>query len=115
MLSSLDKLSSNLGKDKFRKTRKRLESFHIQLPNQPQINDVTEVGKEGKVMDVYEGYQNHPYQPPILMPDQQQQIEKDLALMTRKEVYPYKYVDSFEWTPFDSFLSYHPKTPSIAH
>ena len=96
MLSSLDKLSSNLGKDKFRKTRKRLESFHIQLPNQPQINDVTEVGKEGKVMDIYEGYQNHPYQPPILMPDQQQQIEKDLALMTRKEVYPYKYVDSFE-------------------
>ena len=30
------------------------------------------------------------------MPDQQEQIEEDLALMTRKGVYPFEYMDSFE-------------------
>ena len=47
-------------------------------------------------MHVHEDYWNHPYQPPTLSPDQQQQIEEDLALMTRKGVYPYEYMDSFE-------------------
>ena len=33
-------------------------------------------------MDVHEDYQNHPYQPPTLTSDQQQQqIEEALALM----------------------------------
>ena len=42
MLPSLDKLSSNLGEDdQFRETRKYLESFYSQQPNQPQTNNVT--------------------------------------------------------------------------
>ena len=96
MLSFLDKLSSNLSKDQFRETRKYLESFYVQQPNKPQINNVTESGKEGEVMHVYEDYQSHPYQQPTLVPDQQQQIEEDLALMTWKGVYPYEYMDCFE-------------------
>ena len=47
-------------------------------------------------MHIYENHQNHSYQPPTLTSDQQQQIEKDLGLMTRKGVYPYEYMDSFE-------------------
>ena len=56
MLSSLETLSSNLSKDQFRETRKYLESFYIQQPNQPQINNVTEVGEEGEAMHVHEDY-----------------------------------------------------------
>ena len=41
MLPFLDKLSSNLSKDQFRETRKYLQSFYIQQPNQPQTNNVT--------------------------------------------------------------------------
>ena len=74
-LSSLDKLSSNLNKDQFRETRKYLESFYVQQPNQAQANDATEDGEEGEAMHVHEDYRNYPYQPPTLMPDQQQQIE----------------------------------------
>ena len=91
MLSSLDKLSNNLSNDQFMETRK-----YVQQPNQPQTNNVTEIGEEGEAMHVSEDYQNRPYQPPTLTPDQQQQIEEDLALMTRKLVYPYEYMDSFE-------------------
>ena len=48
-------------------------------------------------MDVHEDYQSHPYQPPALTSDQQQQqIEEDLALMAQKRVYSYEYMDSFE-------------------
>ena len=97
MLFSLNKLSSNLSKDQFRETRKYLESFYVQQPNQPQINNVTVGGEEAEAMHVHEDYQNDPYQPPTTTPNQQQQIEKDLALMTLKVVYPYKYMDSFEW------------------
>ena len=57
---------------------------------------MTEVGKEGEVMHVYEDYRNYPFQPPTLMLDQQQQIEEDLVLMTQKGVYPYEYMNSFE-------------------
>ena len=99
ILSSLDKLSSNLSSNQFRKTRKYLESFYIQQANQPQTNNMTESGEEGETMHKHEDYQNHPYQPPTLTPDQQQQIEEDLALMTRKGVYPYdpyEYMDYFE-------------------
>ena len=96
MLSSLEKLSSNLSKDQFREARKYLESFYVQQPNQPQTNNVTEGGEEVEVMHVHKDYQNHPYQPPTLTPDQQQQIKEDLALMTQKGVYPYEYMDSFE-------------------
>ena len=46
---SLDKLSSNLSKDQFRKTRKYLESFYVQQLNQPQTNNVTEGREEGDV------------------------------------------------------------------
>ena len=84
MLSSLDELSSNLSKDQFRETRKYLESFYVQQPNQPQTNNMTEGGGEGEAIHVHEDYRNHPYQPPTLTPDQQQQTEKDLALMTQK-------------------------------
>ena len=45
-----------LYRDQFRKTRKCLESFYLQQPNQPQINNVTEGEKEGEVMHVYEDY-----------------------------------------------------------
>ena len=96
MLSSLNKLSSNLSKDQLRETRKYLESFYVRQPNQPQINNVKEGGKEGEVMHVYEDYRNHPYQPPTLTLDQHQQIEEDSASMTRKGLYPYEYMDSFE-------------------
>ena len=88
MLSSLGKLSCNLSKHQFRETRKYLEQFYVQQPNQPQTNNVTEGGEESEAMHIHVDYQNHPYQPPTLTPDQQQQIEEDLALMTRKKVYP---------------------------
>ena len=93
MLSNLDKLSS---KDQFRETREYLESFYVQQPNRPQTNTMAEGGEGGEAMDVHEDYRNHSYQPPTLMPNQQQQIKEDLALMTRKRVCPYQYMDSFE-------------------
>ena len=42
MLSSLDKLSSNLSKEQFKETRKYLESLYVQRLNQPQTNIMTE-------------------------------------------------------------------------
>ena len=54
---------------------------------------MTEGGEEGEAMHLNEYYQHCLYQPPILTPDQQQQIEEDLALMAQKGVYPYKYMD----------------------
>ena len=90
MLSSLDKLSSDLSRNQFRGTRKYSELFHVQQPNQPQTNNVAEGGEEGEAMLVHEDYRNRPYQPPTLMPDQQQK------LMTRNWVYSYEYMDSFE-------------------
>ena len=95
MLSSLDNLSNNLSNKQFRETRKYLESFYIQQPNQPQTNNVTESGEEGEAIHIHEDYQNCPYQPPTFTPDQQQQIEEDLVLMIRR-VYLYEYMDSFE-------------------
>ena len=82
MPSSFDKLSSNLSKDQFRETRKYLESFYVQQPNQPQTNNVTKDGEKGEAMHAHEDYRNHPYQPPTLTSDQQQQIEEDLASIT---------------------------------
>ena len=96
MLSSLHKLSSSLKKDQFREIRKYLESLYVQKPNQPQNNNVREGGEEGEAMHVHEVYQNYPYQTPTLTPNQQQQIEEDLALISWKGVYPYEYMDSFE-------------------
>ena len=96
MLSFFDKLSSNLSKDQFRETRKYLESCFAQQPNQPQTSNVTEGGEDGLGMHVYEDYQQHPYKPPALTSDQQLQIGEDLALMIRKGVYSYQYIDSFE-------------------
>ena len=57
MLSSLDKLFSNLSKDQFRQAWKHLQSFYIQQPNQPQTN-MTEGGQEGEAMHVHEVYWN---------------------------------------------------------
>ena len=51
------------------------------------------------------------YQPQTLRSDQQHQIKEDLALMKRKEVYPYEYMNSFEQfqepqlPPKDAFYS----------
>ena len=101
ILSSLNKLSRSLSKDQFRETKKYLELFYVQQPNQPQINNVTESRKEGEVIHVYEDYRSHPYQLPTLKPDQQPQIEKDLALMTRKRIYPlwiYGLLWTIPWT-----------------
>ena len=82
MLYSFNRISNVLRKDKCRETRKCLESFCVQEQNQPQINNVAEDGNNGEAMDVHEDYQNHPYQPPTLTSDQQQQqIEEALALM----------------------------------
>ena len=78
LLSSLDKLSSNLTKDQFRETRKYLESFYVQQRNQPQTNNVTEGGEEGEAMHVHEDYRNHPYQRPKLTPDQHLFIEEGI-------------------------------------
>ena len=61
MLSSLDKLSSNLRKDQFTEIRKYLESFYVQQPNQTQTSNVTEDGEEGEAMHDHEDYWNHPY------------------------------------------------------
>ena len=110
MLSSFNKLSSNLSKDQFRETRKYLESVYVQQPNQLQTNNVAEDGEEDEAMQVHEDYQNHPYQSPTLTSDQEQQIEEGLALMTQKGVHPL-------WTPLNNFKnhSYHPKTSSIVH
>ena len=49
---------------------------------------MTEGGEESEAMHIHVHYQIHPYQPPTLTTDRQQQIEEDLALMTRKKVYP---------------------------
>ena len=57
---------------------------------------MAEGGEEGAAMHIHEEFQNHPSQPPTLTPDQQQQIEEDLALMTQKLVCPCEYMDSFE-------------------
>ena len=54
ILSSLDKLSSNLRKDQFIETKKLLELFYVQQPNRPQINNVTEGGEESEAMHVHE-------------------------------------------------------------
>ena len=111
MLSSLEKLSSNSRKDKFRVTRKYLESFYVQQPNQPKSNSLIEDGEEGEAMHVHEDYQHRLYQLPTLTQDQQQQTEKDLALMTQKGHYPYEYMDTFErfqepqLPPNDAFYS----------
>ena len=43
------------------------------------------------------------------MPDQQQQIEEDLELVTHKGVYQYECMND------SKNHSYHPKTPSVAH
>ena len=77
-------------------TRKYLESFYVQQPNQPQTNNVTECREWVKVMHTHNDYQNHSYQMPTLASYQQQQIEEDLALMTQKGVNAYEYIDSFE-------------------
>ena len=61
---------SNLSKDQFMETRKYLESFFVQQPNQPQTNNVKESGEDGEAIHVHEDYQNRPYQPPTLMPNQ---------------------------------------------
>ena len=111
MLSSLDKLSSNLSKDQFRETRKYLEPCYVEQRNHPQTNNVTEGGEEGEAMHIHEDYQNRPYQPPTLTSDQQQQIEEESDLMTRQVVYSYEYMDSFEQfqepqlPPKDAFYS----------
>ena len=52
--------------------------------------------EEGEALHVHGDYRNPPYQPPTLTPDQQQQVEENLALMTRKGVYRYEYMDPFE-------------------
>ena len=70
MMSSLDKLSSNLNKDYFREIRKYLESFYVQQPNQPQTNNVIEGGEEGEAIHAHEDYQNQLYQLPTLISDQ---------------------------------------------
>ena len=57
---------------------------------------MTESGQAGETMHIHEDYWDYRYQPPTLTPDQQQQIEEDFAFMTQKEVYSYKYMDSFE-------------------
>ena len=67
MLSSLDKLSSNVSKDQLRESRKFLESFYFQQTNQPQTNNVIKGGEE--VMHAHKDYWNHPYLCPTLTPD----------------------------------------------
>ena len=57
---------------------------------------MTGSGEESEAIHIHEGLQNHSYQPPKFTPDQQQQIEEDLTLMTQKGVYPYEYMNSFE-------------------
>ena len=53
MLSTPDKLPSNLSKHHFRDTRKYLELFFVQQLNQPQNNNVTEGGEEGEAMHAH--------------------------------------------------------------
>ena len=53
----------------------------LRLKTKSITNNVIEGGKEGEAMHTHEDYRNHPYQPPALTPDQQQQIEEDLPLM----------------------------------
>ena len=53
MLSSLNKLSSNLRKDQFRETRKHLESFYAQQRSQTKSNNMTEDGEECKAMHLH--------------------------------------------------------------
>ena len=55
MLSSLNKLFSNFSKDQFKETRKHLESFYVQQPNQPQTNNMTVGGEESKGIHAHEG------------------------------------------------------------
>ena len=39
-------------------------------------------------MHIHEEYGNHPYHPPTLTSNQQQQIEKDLTMMTKNRSLP---------------------------
>ena len=71
MLSSLDKLSSNLNKDQFRDTKMNLETFYAEQRNHPQTNNVAEGREESEFMHVHEDYRNHPYHWPTLTLDQQ--------------------------------------------
>ena len=61
MLSSIDKLSSNVSKDQFRETRKYLELFYLQQPNQSQTNNLTECEEKGEAMHVNKDCQKYPY------------------------------------------------------
>ena len=60
MPSSIDKLTSNLNKEQFRKTRKYLELLYVQQPNQPQTDIEEEDREESEALHVLEDYRNYP-------------------------------------------------------
>ena len=112
MLSSLKKLSSNLSKEQFRESRKYLESFYIQQPNQPQTNNVTEGGEVGKpctsMKTIEITFTNHQHSRQI----NNSKLKKTWCWWHKKE-----FTHMNIWAPLDNFKnhSYHQKTPSIAH
>ena len=109
MLSSLDKLSSNL--NNFPETEKYVKNLIVKeeeelneladilmnLPNDDDDIDTADDDEGEQQNDISnEDYRTSPYNEPTLSSEQSNLVKTHLKLMTRKGVYPYSYCDNFE-------------------
>jgi len=109
MLSSLDKLSSNLSE--FPETKKYVERLVSDGANDDELaailadlpTDLDDFGDDADVdrynIDNVDDYREHPYNTPSLTEEQNSKVAERMRLMTRKGVYPYEYFNS--WKRFD--------------
>ena len=112
MLSSLNKLFSNFSKDQFKETRKHLESFYVQQPNQPQTNNMTVGGEESKGIHAHEGYKTT-----LTICQQSYLINNNKSKKTWRWWREEELTDNPYRIPLNDFKSYgyDPKTPSIVY